>query len=58
MLIKEPFTVKCYMQSTFKGIVHPKIKILSPFTHCHVVPNLFGFFYSDILRSVCFFHKV
>jgi len=24
----------------FKGLVHPKMKILSVFTHPHVVPNL------------------
>jgi len=27
----------------FKGLVHPKIKILSVFTHPHVVPNLYVF---------------
>ncbi len=27
----------------FKGIVHPKIKILSSFTHPQVVPNLYEF---------------
>jgi len=26
-----------------KGLVHPKMKILSVFTHPHVVPNLYGF---------------
>jgi len=26
-----------------KGSVHPKIKILSAFTHPHVVPNLYVF---------------
>jgi len=26
--------------STIKGLVHPKMKILSVFTHPHVVPNL------------------
>ncbi len=26
---------------TFKGIVHPKMKILSSFTHPQVVPNLY-----------------
>jgi len=37
--------LKCCMQSiaktSFKGLVHPKMKILSVFTHPHVVPNLF-----------------
>ncbi len=28
-----------------KGIVHPKILILSLFTHCHVVPNLYSFLF-------------
>jgi len=27
----------------FKGLVHPKMKILSVFTHPHVVPNLYVF---------------
>jgi len=27
----------------FKGIVHPKIKILSQFTHAQVVPNKYEF---------------
>ncbi len=27
----------------FKGIVHPKMKILSSFTHPQVVPNLYEF---------------
>jgi len=27
----------------FKGIVHPKMKILSSFTHPQVVPNLYVF---------------
>jgi len=26
-----------------KGLVHPKMKILSVFTHPHVVPNLYVF---------------
>jgi len=28
---------------TFKGFVHPKIKILSTFSHPQVVPNLYEF---------------
>jgi len=28
---------------TLKGIEHPKINILSSFTHPHVVPNLYDF---------------
>ncbi len=28
---------------SLKGIVHPKMKILSSFTHPQVVPNLFEF---------------
>ncbi len=41
-----------------KGIVHPKIKILSSFTHPDVVPNLYEFHSSaehkkeDILKNV------
>jgi len=27
----------------FKGLVHPKMKILSVFTHPHFVPNLYVF---------------
>jgi len=29
-----------------KGLVYPKMKILSVFTHPHVVPNLYVFFCS------------
>jgi len=29
--------------SRFKGLVHPKMKILSVFTHPHAVPNLYVF---------------
>jgi len=32
--------------SWIKGLVHPKMKILSVFTHPHVVPNLYVFIYS------------
>ncbi len=28
---------------TFKGIVHPKMKMLSSFTHPHVISNLYEF---------------
>ncbi len=31
------------MYCRFKGIVHPKMNILSSFTHTHVVPNLHEF---------------
>jgi len=31
------------MHANLKGIVHPKIKILSSFTHPHVVPTLYEF---------------
>jgi len=29
------------LQQYIKGLVHPKMKILSVFTHPHVVPNLY-----------------
>jgi len=32
---------------TVKGIVHPKIKILSSFTHPQVIPNLYEFHQKD-----------
>jgi len=32
--------------SGIKGLVHPKMKILSVFTHPYVVPNLYVFFCS------------
>ncbi len=40
-----------------EGIVHPKIKIMSSFTHPHVVPKLYDFLYSverkeNILNNV------
>ncbi len=34
------FTPKYAYTQTLKGIVHPKIKIMSLITHPHVVPNL------------------
>jgi len=35
---------KCVLDdSRFKGLVHPKMKILSVFTHPYVVPNLYVF---------------
>jgi len=45
-----PFTgeMKIYSikKTIFKGIVHPKMKILSSFTHPQVVQNLYEFLYS------------
>ncbi len=43
---------------SIKGTVHPKMKILSSFTHPQVVPNLYEFFLlpntkEDILKKVC-----
>ncbi len=35
------FTLLCYAYSGLKGIVHPKMKILSSFTHLQVFPNLY-----------------
>jgi len=32
-----------YLHSMLKRLVHPKMKILSVFTHPHVVPNLYVF---------------
>ncbi len=47
------------MHSKYKlnGIVHPKMKIVSSFTHAQVVPNLYAFFVlpntkEDILKNV------
>jgi len=31
------------MKTAVKGLVHPKMKILSVFTRPHVVPNLYAF---------------
>jgi len=36
-------TVSEFIMIDFKGIVHPKMKILSLFTHPQVVPNLYVF---------------
>jgi len=36
-------TIKWEMQAQIKGLVHPKMKILSVFTHPQVVPNLYVF---------------
>jgi len=35
-----------YISTCLKGLVHPKMKILSVFTHPHVVPNLHVFIFS------------
>jgi len=32
-----------FSRKEIKGLVHPKMKILSVFTHPQVVPNLYGF---------------
>jgi len=32
-----------FNEAHFKGLVHPKMQILSVFTHPHVVPNLYVF---------------
>jgi len=34
-----------------KGIVHPKMKILSSFMHPHVVPNLYVFICSAVHKG-------
>jgi len=43
-----------------KGLVHPKMKILSVFTHPHVVPNLYVLICSAIHKGryleECFNH--
>ncbi len=36
-----------YVWNAFKGIVHPKMKLLSSFTHPQVVPNLYECLCSD-----------
>ncbi len=38
-------TVLNMQPTVIKGIVHPKIKCMSLFTHSHVVPNLYSFIY-------------
>ncbi len=49
--------VLLYAEINIKGVVHPKMKILSSFTHPHVVPNLYECLCSaegkeDILKNV------
>ncbi len=45
------FTVLCILFAiVVKGIVHPKRKSLSTFTHTHVVPNLYDFLSSMELQ--------
>jgi len=39
-----------HLLHTFKGLVHPKTKMLSSFLHPHVVPNLV--LQEDILKNV------
>ncbi len=50
-------TAHMYYGPTLKGIVHPKMKILSSFTHSQVVPNMYLFVLlntkEDILKKVC-----
>ncbi len=38
--------LKNIIECIFKGIIHPKIKLLLLFTHSHVVTNLYDFLYS------------
>ncbi len=40
-----------------KGIFHPKTKILSLFTHPHVIPNLFCFVISEKIASLSLYGK-
>jgi len=40
---KKHQTLVISLNVTFKGLVHPKMKILSVFTHPHDVPNLYVF---------------
>jgi len=35
-----------------KGVVHPKIQMVSLFTHCHVVPNQYELYVEHKIR--CF----
>jgi len=43
----------CKMLSSLKGVVHPKMKILSSFTHPCVIPNLSSVEQKeDILKNV------
>jgi len=40
-----------------KGVVYPKMQILSLFTHCNVVPNLYSLYFvlntkEDFLKNV------
>ncbi len=51
----DSFIYKPYLQALrfmqLQRIVHPKCKILSSFTHPHVIPNLYEFLSSeDILK--------
>ncbi len=40
MVMFQTYKVVVKSRNLLKGIVHPKIKILSLITHPHVVPNL------------------
>jgi len=43
---KARVTPECHRIYILKGIVYPKMKVLSLFTHTQVVPNLYGSFKS------------
>jgi len=44
-------TMRTHTSQILKGLVHPKMKILSVFTHPHVVPNLNVFICSAELKG-------
>ncbi len=40
-----------------KGIVHPKIKILSLCTHPQLTPNLYEFFFFPVEHKISYFEE-
>ncbi len=53
MYVYGQFMLNTKLTVLLKGIVHPKMKMLSSFTHPHVVPNLYVFlFYAEHKNNI------
>ncbi len=50
---KADFDFDLTLTKSFKGIVHPKIKIISLITHPHVIPNYFKDVVTTFLGLEC-----
>lgn len=50
-----PLSWDKYFISVINGILHPKVTILSSFTHAYVILNLFDFLLRNIKKKLFFY---